>query len=79
MRTTGKPDGFPINIQTKTAGCVPQPPYSFDGPKEYAENGLALRLALSGAKDRCIKHLGMMGSGVRLCLFISTANRGWPS
>jgi len=34
---------FPVNFQIKTAGRVPQTPYSFDGPKEYAEKGLALR------------------------------------
>jgi len=41
---------FPVNFQIKTAGRVPQTPYSFDGPKEYAEKGLALRWALSGAR-----------------------------
>ena len=43
-----------VNVKIKTAGRVPQPPYSFEGPKEYAEKGLALRWALSGAKGRCV-------------------------
>ena len=67
-----------VNVKIKTAGRGPQPPYSFDGPKEYAEKGLALRWALSGAKGRCFEYLRVMGSGVRLCLFISTTILGWP-
>ena len=68
---------FPVNGKNKTADRVPQPPYSFDGPKEYAEKGLALRWALSDAKGRCVECLCVMGSVVRLCLFISTVKCGW--
>ena len=42
-----------VNVKIKTAGRGPQPPYSFDGPKEYAEKGLALRWALVFARFRC--------------------------
>ena len=67
-----------VNVKIKTAGCVPLPPYSFEGPKEYAEKGLALRWALSGAGGRCFEHLRIMGSRARLCLFISKFTLGLP-